>query len=267
MAIHMIDRTLSFNSNHSDRVGAPKGIVMHHAAGDGSVEHIHQIHKSIGYAGIGYHIYVRKDGRVYRGRPEAWVGAHAQGFNDRIGVCAEGNFETETMSAVQREALTEVLRYLFGKYGKLSVVGHRELNATACPGKNYPLAAIVKAASGATASSTSSAGVRDAVRAFQKACLADGVSVGASGADGIWGKDTESAANNILVRGSRGARVRVLQTRLKELGYDLGTSGDRGIDGDYGAKTEAAVNAFKVKRRMLKNGRVGIKVWKALLGV
>ena len=38
-----------------------------------------------------------------------------------------------------------------------------------------------------------------------------------------------------------------LQKRLKELGYDLGTSGSNkdGVDGDYGSKTREAVREFQ----------------------
>ncbi len=260
MAINIIDRGLTFQSNHSVRDGAPKGIVLHHAAGDGSVEQIHQIHRHRGYAGIGYHLYVRRDGKVYRGRPESWLGGHAQGFNDCIGVCAEGNFENETMSAAQQQAIVETLRYLFEKYGNLAVVGHRDVNATACPGKNYPLTAMVRAAK----SQTSASGVCDLVKAFQEAAVVDGVSVGPDGVDGLWGENTRAAAAKLLENGSRGERVRVLQTRLLDAGYDLG---EAGVDGIFGENTERAVRAFQKANGLTVDGLVGINTWSALLEV
>ena len=98
MAIKIIDENLQFKNNYTVRNGAPKGIVHHHSGmeGEASLKAIHEYHINVnGWAGFGYHFYVAKDGTIYRGRPENWIGAHTVGFNDRIGICAEGNFETE----------------------------------------------------------------------------------------------------------------------------------------------------------------------------
>lgn len=266
MAITIRETDLRFNSNHQDRIGAPKGILLHHAASSGSVEEIHAYHKNInGWAGIGYHIYVRKNGNVFRGRPENWLGGHATGFNDYLGVCAEGNFETETMPAAQKEALIGTLIYLFEKYGELSVKGHRDVAKTACPGKNYPLAEIVKTARERFAAQTApQATVNQYVLAFQKAAIADGVALPKYGADGVWGSETQAAADHILTKGATGKRVETMQSLLQKAGYHVGVDG---ADGIYGTNTEKAVNAFKEKIGLPQNGRVGIKVWKALLGV
>ena len=37
-----------------------KYIILHHRAGEGDVESIHSTHLANGWAGIGYHFYVRK---------------------------------------------------------------------------------------------------------------------------------------------------------------------------------------------------------------
>ena len=53
------------------RRGRTDEIILHHAeASHASVEDINQWHLERGWAGIGYHFYIRKDGKVYRGRPE-----------------------------------------------------------------------------------------------------------------------------------------------------------------------------------------------------
>lgn len=120
-------------------------LILHHAAGNGSVEAIHRMHLARGWVGIGYHYYVRKDGSIYRGRPEDSVGGHTVGYNYRsIGVCFEGNFENETMSAVQLNAGRWLIADILSRYPSLKVVGHRELDATACPGKNFPLAELIE---------------------------------------------------------------------------------------------------------------------------
>ena len=76
-----------------------EGVVLHHAAAQKcTAEDIHQWHLANGWAGIGYHFFVRKDGSVYRGRPIDTVGAHTYGENNEtIGICFEGNFEEEEM--------------------------------------------------------------------------------------------------------------------------------------------------------------------------
>jgi N-acetyl-anhydromuramyl-L-alanine amidase AmpD len=116
-------------------------IVIHHRAGDGSAESIHNLHVGRGYVGIGYHFYIRKNGEVYKGRPINSVGAHTLGENDNsIGVCFEGNFDKEIlMTAAQKRSGRELIEYLKNLYPKAVIKGHRELQATACPGVNFPL--------------------------------------------------------------------------------------------------------------------------------
>ena len=108
-------------------------VVLHHAAADGSVEAVHSAHLARGWAGIAYHYYVRKDGSVYRGRPEWAVGGHTSG------VCFEGNFEREEMGEAQLEAGRGLIADILGRWGGLAVVPHSYYSQTACPGKNFPL--------------------------------------------------------------------------------------------------------------------------------
>lgn len=252
----IIDRNLTFHNNHADRGGAPTGIVLHHAAANGSVESIHEYHQNHnGWAGIGYHFYVRKDGGVYRGRPEEWLGAHTVGHNDKLGLCAEGDFDAEQMNAVQQTAVAELLQHLFDKYGELAVYAHRELDATACPGEHYPFEAIKQGMSA----------VQDnKVLRFQKAAIADGISLPIYGADGIWGNETAAAASALLQYGDEGERVRLVQMLLQDRDYDLGSAG---VDGMFGTKTQAAVKAFQANAAIGVDGIVGINTWQRLLGV
>lgn len=123
-----------------------KQIILHHAAMNGSVQDIHRVHLNKGYSGIGYHYYIRKDGSIWEGRPVDMIGAHAQGSNSNsIGVCFEGNFENEKMSDAQKQAGKELIAYLKDTYKVNTVIGHKEVNATACPGKNFPLSEIASA--------------------------------------------------------------------------------------------------------------------------
>ena len=117
-------------------------VILHHAeASSATVWDINQWHLDNGWVGIGYHYYIRKDGSIYRGRPEWAVGAHATGHNDRsIGICCEGAYMTETMPAAQLASLKALLRDIMGRYGTLALKRHRDVNATSCPGDNFPWA-------------------------------------------------------------------------------------------------------------------------------
>lgn len=127
----------------------PDQIVLHHAAAEKcSVEDVHRWHLANGWAGIGYHFFVRKDGNVYRGRPIDAVGAHTYGENsDSIGICFEGNFEIETMPEAQKKAGAELVAYVKSLYSSIKEVSkHKDHNATACPGKNFPFSEIAASA-------------------------------------------------------------------------------------------------------------------------
>lgn len=138
MGITIKETNLSFTSL-SNRSRTNR-IILHHAdASNCGAFTIHQWHKANGWSGIGYHFVVRKNGTIERGRPESTIGAHASGSNsDSIGICFEGNFDKETMGVAQKNAGAELVAYLKGKYGISKVQGHRDVMATACPGKNFP---------------------------------------------------------------------------------------------------------------------------------
>lgn len=64
-----------------------------------------------------------------------------------------------------------------------------------------------------------------------------------------------------LKRGSKGEYVTLLQTKLANKGYDLGSYG---VDGDFGKATEAAVKKFQKDHGLEQDGVVGKKTWAAL---
>lgn len=143
MQIH--EANLKHNGNWSHRSGTTE-IILHHAeASHASVEDINQWHLERGWAGIGYNYYVRKDGTIWRGRPEWAVGAHAKGHNDKsIGICCEGAYMTETMPAAQLAALKALICDIMSRYGKLKLLRHKDVNETDCPGTNFPWTEVQK---------------------------------------------------------------------------------------------------------------------------
>lgn len=124
--------------------GTTTHLVLHHAAGDGSPEAIHAYHKSLGWAGIAYHFYIRKDGSVYAGRPIDKTGGHTTNWNwCSLGICFEGNFEIEEMGEAQIKAGAELVDYIRGLYPGIAIGKHKDFQATACPGRNFPYDEIV----------------------------------------------------------------------------------------------------------------------------
>jgi hypothetical protein len=78
---------------------------------------------------------------------------------------------------------------------------------------------------------------------------------------------TVKLGDRTLRKGDEGDDVTELQKALKGFGYDLGTygAGKDGIDGDYGAKTVAAVKAFQTQYGLEVDGIFGPKSYKALV--
>lgn len=114
-------------------------IVLHHSAASvSSAADIDRWHKNNGYSGIGYHFVIRKNGEIYEGRPLNTIGAHCLGYNNcSVGVCFEGNFEIEKLTDKQIKSGNELINYIKGIYPNAEIKGHRDLYATACPGKNF----------------------------------------------------------------------------------------------------------------------------------
>lgn len=99
-------------------------------------------HRNRNYGDIGYHFVIDGAGRVWEGRSLQYEGAHVSGENEaNIGVMLLGNFETGTASGAQlgtMHALIVALCRHFG-FGPRRVYGHRDLGASACPGRYlYP---------------------------------------------------------------------------------------------------------------------------------
>ena len=110
-------------------------IILHHAeATTCTAEDIHKWHLNRGFSGAGYHFLVRKDGNIYRLRPEEYIGAHAYGSNyNSIGICAEGKYMEETMPDAQKKSIIELVNYLKEKYQINKIQKHKDVCATSCP--------------------------------------------------------------------------------------------------------------------------------------
>ena len=125
-----------------------KKIVIHHTASGRDITTLEMVdawHKarwadfksSLGFW-VGYH-YLIGANWIKQTRSDQEDGAHTLGFNtDSIGICLTGNFETETPNQYQIDELRKLVLGLLGQYGlaEKDIYLHRDLTATACPGKN-----------------------------------------------------------------------------------------------------------------------------------
>jgi N-acetylmuramoyl-L-alanine amidase len=95
--------------------------------------------KDRGWKDIGYHYVIYIDGSVHEGRPVEQVGAHTSGHNsDSIGVVYVGGVDKngkakDTLNEAQEVAMVNLIKALREEHGEMSLHGHNEFAAKACP--------------------------------------------------------------------------------------------------------------------------------------
>ena len=226
--MNIIETNLEFKDMSTRK--STERIILHHAdAKSCSAEDIHRWHLNNGWSGAGYHFLVKKDGTIYRLRPEDKVGAHAYGSNyNSIGICFEGNYMEEDMPDVQKQAGKELVAYLKNKYNITTVQAHRDVCATSCPGDKFPFDEIANFESSNEIIPQPQENVSEGNIARIQATLNDRYGLNIA-VDNIYGNETKKA----LVKG--------LQTELnKQFGSKLA------VDGIFGANTyNACINVRK----------------------
>jgi len=241
---------------------------------------------------------VRKDGSIYELRDIKYVPAHATNFNTcSIGICFEGNFEEEQMGQAQIEAGIWLVAYLKGKYNITIVQKHKDVNATSCPGKNFPFDEIANNVGIGTAVSTTfekdvsigtavSTNLREnsiyniqkflndtygtnlvldniygaeTKKALIKALQTELNKQFGKGlaVDGIFGTNTYNACITVQ-KGASGNITRLIQMALVVKRYSLD------IDGIFGTDTESKVKDFQRANELTVDSIVGKNTFKAL---
>lgn len=91
-------------------------------------------HRERGFAKIGYHYVIKRDGTLEAGRREAEIGAHVAGHNsDSIGICMVGRTVFEP---AQYDTLSRNLSFLMLKYRLTAsdIYGHKDFDkGKTCP--------------------------------------------------------------------------------------------------------------------------------------
>ena len=112
-------------------------IIIHCSAtkegNDVTVEQIDKMHRKRGFACIGYHFVIYRDGSIHDGRDICKVGAHTTGYNTgSIGICYIGGLDKtgkkikDTRTYQQKDALYKLVRELMKMYPIKEVKGHRD---------------------------------------------------------------------------------------------------------------------------------------------
>ena len=277
--MEIIETNLEFK-NMTTRKSTER-IILHHAdAKNCSAEDIHRWHLNNGWSGAGYHFLVRKDGKVYRLRPEEKVGAHAYGANyNSIGICFEGDYMEEDMPAEQIKAGQELVAYLKNKYGISTVQKHKDVCSTNCPGDKFPFDEIANFETSNEVISQPSLnenkgnvariqstlneryGLNIAVDNIYgnetKKALVKGLQTELNkqfgsrlAVDGIFGANTYNACINVR-KGAEGNITYLIQAMLVCHLFDIN------VDGIFGPATETAVKEFQKRNGLSQDGIVG----------
>lgn len=92
----------------------------------------------LGAGDIAYHYIVDRSGHVWHGRDMKYQGAHVKDRNEgNIGVMVMGNFEDQSPTRAQLDAVYSIMPALMKRYSVelKHVYTHRELMDTLCPGR------------------------------------------------------------------------------------------------------------------------------------
>ena len=109
-------------------------------------------HRGKGWACIGYHFVIKRDGTVEEGRDVEVIGAHVENWNaNSVGICMVGGVDANDIKKAvnnftpeQFVSLKKLLRMLVEKYPGVIIQGHRDFPnvAKACP--SFDVAAWLK---------------------------------------------------------------------------------------------------------------------------
>lgn len=132
------------------RTGPTKYIVVHcSASGPTSTwgwKELNQLHvKTNGWAAIGYHVVIKRDGTIEAGRPLDTVGAHAEGINSAsVGVCLIGGLNgkrtdpfLKNFTKEQEKSLIAVLCELGAAYPEATTIPHNKVANKECPAFDF----------------------------------------------------------------------------------------------------------------------------------
>lgn len=137
---------MRYNSNTKKRTKTDYIVVHCSATGDkadvGAAD-IDKWHRGQGWACIGYHYVIRRNGEVEEGRDVQVVGAHVAGYNEHsVGICMVGGVDADNpnkaknnFTEAQFTSLKSLLTTLKIMYPNAKIQGHKDFPGVkkACP--------------------------------------------------------------------------------------------------------------------------------------
>jgi N-acetylmuramoyl-L-alanine amidase len=118
-------------------------IIMHSTATqegkDYDIQDIRKWHLQRGFADVGYHFVIYRNGIIAKGRNIEIQGAHTLGHNkDSVGVAYIGGIDAngkakDTRTLAQKVSMRALILYLRLRYRIKKVMGHKECTHTECP--------------------------------------------------------------------------------------------------------------------------------------
>lgn len=138
----------SYNWSWNRPTSDVKYLVIHHTvtSHDATPDDIALLHKARGWAGIGYHFVITKDGTVWYVGDVGTARANVLDMNEKvIGITLVGDFtkhlpsDDQILSAHDLCAWFLEQKHIWKAFesGWAAVVGHKELQATECPGNDW----------------------------------------------------------------------------------------------------------------------------------
>lgn len=103
------------------------------------VKEIDLMHKGRGFACVGYHFVIKRNGEIERGRPINTIGSHIVGYNSvSLGICMVGGLDERgqpinNFTPEQFASLKSLLSYLHQMHPAAIIQGHRDFS----PDKNH----------------------------------------------------------------------------------------------------------------------------------
>jgi N-acetyl-anhydromuramyl-L-alanine amidase AmpD len=288
----------------------PNKIIVHHTATANSTDysrsHADALARSIqrhhmdnrGFIDTGQHFTISRGGHVLEGRHRSLevleagaghvVGAHCTGQNpEAVGIENEGTYTSVAPPAALYDQLVTLCTDICRAYdlGPDEIYGHRDFDATACPGDvlyarlptlRSDVAARLRGDSWPTVSRGATG---ERVRTVQYLLRQHGQELTV---DGVFGSATETAVRAlqrargltengtvdrntwpaliVTVRsGSAGEAVKAVQSQLNTRGHGLT------VDGRFGPRTDAAVRDFQADSGLTVNGSVDPSTWYRLV--
>jgi len=138
---------LKFTQAPKRRVQTKRIIVHHYHSETAAPQTVHLWHLNNGWSGFGYNFAVDMDGTIWEGRGLDAVGSHTGGNNsDSIGIACQGRYDDHTtkMPDAQFNSLVRLIKHVQSIYGKIPVLRHGDVTATACPGRYFPWGELLK---------------------------------------------------------------------------------------------------------------------------